>query len=77
MRMLACCREFWERVSAADVPVFTVVAWDVLAPRTVQRWIDEARAAGVNSDKVDRATKHLVAILEWQALNPEKVKLPD
>lgn len=77
MKMLACCRRFWEKVSAADVPVFTIVAWDQLAPATVSKWIDDAKAAGVNKEKIDRAEAHLAAIQIWQMENPGLVKLPD
>lgn len=78
MKMLKCCRLFWDRVSAGDgVPVFTVVAWDKLAPGTVRHWINEARAAGVNSEKIRRAEEHLLAIEIWQRENAESVKVPD
>ena len=74
-----CCKEFWNRVVADpdDPPVFTLVAYDNLAIQRVADWIDRAKLADVNSDKVQRAQDHLDAMKQWRLRHPERCKIPD
>jgi hypothetical protein len=71
-----CCKEFWSRI-ADDEPIFILAARDKTAPARVNDWIETCRTLGVNQDKLERAKNHLTAMIEWQAANPDKVKLPD
>lgn len=71
-----CCKNFFASVPD-DEPVFTLAARDLTAPKHVQDWIDGAKAAGVNDDKVRRAQEHLDAMREFQSQHPEQCKMPD
>lgn len=71
-----CCKEFWARIPD-DVPVFTLVGYDLLAPEVVNDWLESARRHGVNAEKVEKAKAHLDAMLEYQKANPDKCKIPD
>lgn len=71
-----CCKEFWDKI-ADDEPVFILAGRDAFAGDIVDAWIAKALKEGVNRDKIDRATQHLIAIRQWQNNNPHRVKLPD
>lgn len=71
-----CCKDKWPMIPD-DEPVFIIRGKDLLSPATVQRWLDFAVEAGVNTDKMARVEEHLAAILDFQASYPERCKIPD
>jgi len=71
-----CCKDTWQRIPD-DEPVFIIRGKDKLAPRAILAWLDAAREAGVNVDKLTRAEEHLVAVIEFQEQHPERCKIPD
>lgn len=71
-----CCKYFFARIPD-DVPVFTLVAYDKLAIRRIEEWIEEAKSMGVNDDKLKRSVEHLEDFKKFRADHPERMKLPD
>lgn len=71
-----CCKKMWSKLPD-DEPVFTLRAQDATAPLAVEAWARVAAASGVSPEKVKVALAHAQAMREWQAANPDKVKLPD
>ena len=60
-----------------DEPVFVLRARDMLAPRVVVRWASLAEQANVSRDKVASALRRAKEMADWQARNPDCVRLPD
>jgi len=71
-----CCQETWDKIPP-DEPIFIIRGKDLISPDTVRQWIEDAERAGVNPNKISRAREHLVGILEFQRLFPERCKIPD
>lgn len=71
-----CCKDTWEKIPD-DEPVFIIRGKDKLAPRVMLLWLDAARDAGVNEDKLARVGEHLAAVIEFQEQHPERCKIPD
>lgn len=71
-----CCKEIFARVPDEE-PVFTIRAHDKLAEKIVRAWLMEARAAGAPAAKLSLAEEHLRAIVDWRAMNADRVKVPD
>jgi len=71
-----CCKKFYARIPE-DVPIFTLVAWDLLALEAIQQWLLKARDKGVSEEKIAKAQQHFDAIALWQRENPSLCKLPD
>jgi hypothetical protein len=63
--------------AAIDEPIFILRAQDVLAPRVVVRWAHLAEQADAPLDKVQGALKRAKEMADWQAQNPDRVKVPD
>lgn len=64
-------------VPAEGEPVFSVLARDEFYQATVLFWMGRAKAAGVNPEKIARASKRYREGIEWQSDNPNRVKRPD
>ena len=58
--------------SDPDMPVFSVLAQDILAAETVTFWIRRAMERGVNAEKIEGARQRLAQIRKY-----EPKKLPD
>lgn len=71
-----CCKDFFASIPD-DEPVFTLAARDLTAPTIIQNWIEDARAAGTNEDKLERAEQHLCDFEQFQKEHPDRCKIPD
>jgi hypothetical protein len=71
-----CCIKTWNKIPA-DEPVFTLRAKDLLAPVAVKAWLDAAKKAGVNRNKLRRAKAHWLAMRRFQRVFPRRCKVPD
>jgi hypothetical protein len=60
-----------------DEPIFILCARDCLAPKVIAEWIKLASFARVPVTKISEAVEHLGTFVDWQAANPDKVKMPD
>lgn len=70
--------KYLETHVADDEPVFLLRSQDQLAPKAVGDWANRALGNGkVHVDKVNGAIADGMAMDDWQAKNPDKVKLPD
>ncbi len=74
-----CCKDRWDRLmkEEPDMPVFTLLAQDALAPVVIKAWLSHAHCVGVNRGKIIRVQEHLNAIEQWQVAHPSRVKKPD
>ena len=74
-----CCIRRFERLKKEDpdMPVFTLLAKDLLAVPTVKKWLEEARKKGVNPFKIEVVEAHLHDLERWAKDNPERMQLPD
>jgi hypothetical protein len=59
--------------AAADEPVFTLRAQDILAPEIVREWAYRAQVAGTPDAKVEEARKCADEMEQWQIANSKKV----
>jgi hypothetical protein len=73
---LQCCKDKWPTIPD-DEPVFVIRGKDLLAIETVERWIDLAKEAGVNDEKMAAVGQHYIAIFNFQTEHPERCKIPD
>ena len=64
-------------LAALDEPVFILRAQDILAPRVVVRWAHLTEGAASPQDKVHGASLIAKQMADWQAKNPDRVKVPD
>ena len=64
-------------MAALDEPVFILRAQDILAPRVVVQWAYLAEGAGSPWDKVHGPLVIAQRMADWQAKNPDRVKVPD
>jgi hypothetical protein len=69
-------KDKWDKIED-DEPVFILRAQDVLASEAIGAWIDDARAEGVNEQKVNDAIEHQRAFEAFRKVNPHRVKTPD
>jgi hypothetical protein len=64
-----------------EEPKFVLRAQDVHAPQTIIDWarvvISNPNSTRVHFDKATAALSVANQMLEWQQLNPDKVKIPD
>ena len=74
-----CCKDRWERLLNEDpeMPVFTLLAKDALAIKTVEFWLAEAQKAGVNHDKIAKVQGHLDALVDYANKHPKEMHVPD
>jgi hypothetical protein len=75
-KMKQCCKDTFNKVPD-DEPVFTLLGRDLTAIPRIADWINEAKARGVNEDKINRAQQHLNDFVEFQHKYPERCKFPD
>ncbi len=73
---MQCCKDKWPTIPD-DEPVFVIRGKDLLAIPNVQDWMERARKASVNADKMKAVQMHLDAIIEFQESHPERCKIPD
>lgn len=71
-----CCKDKWPTIPE-DEPVFVIRGKDLLALKTIQYWIDLAKGAGVNDEKMNAVYRHHNDILVFQREHPERCKIPD
>ena len=76
---LQCCVNRWERLMRddPDMPVFTLLAKDVLAIETTEFWMKRAKEVGVNAEKLAKVQDHLDALIAYKNQHPEKMQIPD
>lgn len=72
----SCCKNKFPTIPD-DVPVFTIIGYDLLAVKTIEKWLELAKKEKVNQFKVDVATAHLEDIKRFQEKYPERCKIPD
>lgn len=60
-----------------DEPIFVIRAQDVLAPVIVQLYALHATVKHVDKAKVASVRRCAQEMRNWQALHPDKVKVPD
>ncbi len=61
----------WNR-TAADEPVFPLVARDITAPEAVSDWAARATERGVRMEKIEGANKVFDEMMDWQVKNGTK-----
>lgn len=59
-----------------DEPVFIIRAQDILAPQAVAAYAALARKLGLEHFAQD-VEAHAVELMQWQAANASRVKVPD
>lgn len=71
-----CCKDTWNKIPD-DEPVFILMGRDLTAASRVLEWIESAKAASVNPDKIRRAEEHLADFVNFVQEHPERCKMPD
>lgn len=76
---MQCCIDRWNRLmnEDPDMPVFTLLAKDVLAIETTEYWMRRARELGVNPAKMEKVQEHLNALIAYKNEHPDKMQVPD
>jgi hypothetical protein len=74
-----CCKERWERLmhEDPDMPVFTLLAKDIIAIEVVEFWLRRAIELRVNPAKISRVQEHLKWLIEFKRDNPHRMQIPD
>jgi hypothetical protein len=65
------------KAESEGIPHFTIIACDNLATGTLREWISEAKANGINPEKIAEAERSRGAMNLWRSRNPDKCKMPD
>lgn len=60
-----------------DEPLFLLRAQDQAAPAAVHAYLDAAQFNGAAAEHQDGITRAAIEFVQWQAANPNKVKVPD
>lgn len=60
-----------------DEPLFLLRAQDQAAPAAIHGYLDAAKFNGAAPAHQDSITRSAIEFVQWQAANPNKVKIPD
>lgn len=63
--------------AADDEPLFILRASDRTAIHVVNTWITIAEFADIPKKKINDAIRLRDMMLNWQSINPQKLKMPD
>lgn len=66
----------WQRISRDDMPVFVLKAQDMLAMTAIDEYHNACLKAELH-DHAEQVEMALVEFQDWQAANPERMKMPD
>lgn len=64
-------------LNESDEPLFLIRAQDIAAVPAVKAYMERARDTGASRKMLNGVQDSIVAITEWQAANPERLKVPD